>query len=80
MDGFLRHAILKLCVASKAADYMLIRFRDLPLQPALVSKEALLQFLDKAFFMRHLKKKPPEAYNPTTIKNVLKGGRKPNCP
>ena len=73
LDGFLRHAILELCAASKMADYMLLRFRDLPLQFAIVSAEALLDFLDKPFFMRHRHGMPPKPYSKDTIKNVLMG-------
>ncbi|CAL8464496.1 g4031 [Coccomyxa elongata] len=50
LDGYMRHAILELCAAGKVADYMLLRFRDLPLQPALVSAEALLAFPDQEVF------------------------------
>ena len=74
LDGFMRHAQLELCAASKVADYMLVRFKDLPLQPALASAEKLLALLDQPFFMRHTKtKKPPEPYNDNTINNVLRG-------
>ncbi|CAL8472230.1 g11772 [Coccomyxa elongata] len=80
LDGFMRHANLDLCAASKVADYMLVRFRDLPLQPALTSAEALLEFLGKEFFMRHSKKNGPQRYGEDTIDNVLRGGRKgSNC-
>ncbi|BDA41777.1 hypothetical protein COCOBI_02-5710 [Coccomyxa sp. Obi] len=83
LDGFMRQAILEFCAASKVADYMLVRFKDLPLQPALGSAEALQAFLDKPFFMRHTKKKPPQAYNENTINNVLRGAgsrKGMNCP
>ncbi len=73
LDGFMRHAILDLCAASKVADYMLVRFRDLPLQLALASAEALLAFLDQPFFMRHTKNKPPEPCGRGTISNVMRG-------
>ncbi|CAL8464505.1 g4040 [Coccomyxa elongata] len=75
LDGFMRHANLELCAASKVADYVLVRFTDLPLQPALASAEALLAWLDQEFFMRHTKKnkKPPRAYGEKTIGNVLRG-------
>ncbi|CAL8468252.1 g7791 [Coccomyxa elongata] len=81
LDGFMRHADLDLCGASKVAHYMLVRFRDLPLQPALTSAEALLAFLDSVFFLRHYsRKKPPRAYNDKTINCVLRGGREgSNC-
>ncbi|BDA41864.1 hypothetical protein COCOBI_02-6590 [Coccomyxa sp. Obi] len=79
LDGFMRHAILELCAASKVSDYMLVRFKDLPLQRALDSAEALLAFLDKPFFMRHTKNKPPAAYNKNTINNVLRGRKGTNC-
>ncbi|CAL8463016.1 g2550 [Coccomyxa elongata] len=75
LDGYMRHAILELCTASKVADYMLLRFRDLALQPALVNAEALLDFMDEPFFMRHRHTMAPKAYNKNTIKNVLIGGR-----
>ncbi len=71
VDGFLQHAILQLCTASKVAEYTLIRVKDLSMQPALDNTEALLQFLDQEFFMRHFKSHPPEPYNESTIKNVL---------
>ena len=49
------HATLELCAASKVAAFMLMRFKDLPLQPALASTEALLAFLDQESFMQHTK-------------------------
>ncbi|CAL8462837.1 g2371 [Coccomyxa elongata] len=73
LDGFMRHAMLDLCAASKVADYMLVRFKDLPLQPALASAEALLAFLDLKVFMRHTKNKPPHAYHDNTIKMIKHG-------
>ncbi|CAL8464800.1 g4335 [Coccomyxa elongata] len=69
----MRHAILDLCAAGKVADYMLVRFRDLPLQPALASAVALLAFLDQVFFMRHTKNKPPEPCGRATISSVMRG-------
>ena len=74
IDGFLRHEILELCVASKVADFILVRSRDLPLQPALDSQEELLEFFDTPFYLRHRNKDKPHAYKDETIKNVLLGG------
>lgn len=77
LDGFLRHANLELCAASKIADYLLLRFKDLPLEAALGSPEDLVAFMDERFFMRHFKKKKrPDPYTEETLKNVLAGTKK----
>ena len=73
LDGFMRHYRLELCVASKVADYMLLRFKELPLDPALESAETLLAFLDESFFLLHAEDKPPKAYSDHTMSNMLKG-------
>lgn len=75
----MRHANLDLCAASKVADYMLMRFKDVPLQPALLSAEALLAFFEQEFFMRHTKKKPPHAYNKNTMLRGAGGRRGVLC-